>query len=161
MIDWRQLFRRSFLPRLIYGLRRIPLRIARPTRLGVRTLVFDPDDRVLLIRHSYRGGWHLPGGGVRRWETAADAAVRETHEETGVEITRLGPLIGLYANFQIGYSDHVALFAAQEWRPGTADSLEITDMDFFPLDTLPDGTSPPTGRRLAEWQGAAPSGRYW
>ena len=161
MTDWRQRFRRSALPSLIYGMRRVPLRLTRPTRLGVRTLVVDADGGVLLVRHSYRDGWHLPGGGVRRWEPAADAAIRETREETGVEITLLGPLIGLYANFQIGYSDHVALFAAEQWQAGTAKSLEIDAADFFPMDDLPDGTSPPTRRRVSEWLAAAGPSKHW
>src|SRR6266498_2874221 len=45
------------------------------------------DDRVLmLLRHRFatgETGWELPGGIVGAGETAAEAAVRETEEETG------------------------------------------------------------------------------
>jgi hypothetical protein len=42
----------------------------------------QPD--LLLVRSSYRSGWHWPGGGVRRGETPKEAARRELTEEIGL-----------------------------------------------------------------------------
>ena len=145
--------KRSSLPRLAWWAHSGVRRILRPIGLGVRTMVLDGDDRVLLVRHTYRPGWHFPGGGVRRWETLADAAIRETVEESGVAIRTLGPLLGMYANFSIGYPDHVALFVAHDWQPGTVHSMEILETGFFAIDALPVGTSSPTRRRLEEFKG--------
>ena len=39
------------------------------------------DTDLMLVRHSYRAGWHLPGGGVRRGEAPDEAARRELAEE--------------------------------------------------------------------------------
>lgn len=51
---------------------------------GVAAAVFDGSDRLLLLRHAETGRWVLPGGAVEPDEHPADAAVRETREETGL-----------------------------------------------------------------------------
>lgn len=44
------------------------------------------NDQVLAVLHSYKPGWRLPGGGVKRGEDPRIAAVRELHEETNVTV---------------------------------------------------------------------------
>ena len=54
---------------------------------GAHVLVEDAEGRVLVVRMTYMGsGWMLPGGRVERGETPEAAAVRETREETGLEV---------------------------------------------------------------------------
>ncbi|MET9515064.1 NUDIX domain-containing protein [Streptomyces sp. NPDC002994] len=52
---------------------------------------------VLLIHKTDNDLWALPGGGVDVGESVADAAVRETKEETGFDVEVTG-LVGLYTN---------------------------------------------------------------
>ena len=54
--------------------------------LGVRGLVIDKDQRILLITRTYVPGWQLPGGGVEPGETMAEALARELVEEGNIEI---------------------------------------------------------------------------
>lgn len=49
-------------------------RITHGITLGVRVIVIDPAQGVLLVRHGYAPGWHFPGGGVDAGESAEDAA---------------------------------------------------------------------------------------
>jgi len=54
---------------------------------GAHVLVTDDAGRVLVVRTTYLGpGWMLPGGRVEQSETPHQAAVRETREETGIEV---------------------------------------------------------------------------
>jgi 8-oxo-dGTP pyrophosphatase MutT (NUDIX family) len=62
-----------FLTRLRSRVAHLYFLLAKPMTLGVRGVVIDENDRVLLVRHSYISGWHFPGGGVEARETVADA----------------------------------------------------------------------------------------
>ncbi|HEY7601408.1 MAG TPA: NUDIX domain-containing protein [Methylomirabilota bacterium] len=65
-----------------------------PHRIAAGAIVVR-DDSILLVRHSDpAGGTFLvaPGGGVLEDESVADAAVRETFEETGVRVVP-GPVL--------------------------------------------------------------------
>jgi ADP-ribose pyrophosphatase YjhB (NUDIX family) len=66
-------------------------------REGVRALVLDPDDRVLLARMvdpaTQEEYWVTPGGGVDPGEALETALRRELLEETGLEDVELGPVI--------------------------------------------------------------------
>jgi 8-oxo-dGTP pyrophosphatase MutT (NUDIX family) len=53
--------------------------------------------RVLLVRRCDSGTWELPGGRVDVGESAVDAAVRETAEETGVRVVVTG-CAGLFSD---------------------------------------------------------------
>ncbi len=137
-------------------------RLMRGLTLGVRGLVTDAEGRVLLIEHTYTPGWHMPGGGVERGETAEQALARELVEEAGVEITGPVRLVSLHNNHARFRGDHVLVYRITDWRPCPATSRgEIAQVAWFAPDALPAQTTGPTRRRIAEALGGDASDPHW
>ena len=90
--------------------------LARPMTLGVRAIVADADERVLLVRHGYVSGWHFPGGGVEPGETCVEAMAREVEEEAMVAIDGPPLLHGVFLNTQSSRRDHVAVYLVRTFR---------------------------------------------
>jgi 8-oxo-dGTP pyrophosphatase MutT (NUDIX family) len=104
-------------------------------RQGVRALILDPDDRVLLVRFwwsgldSSEGFWANPGGGVEPGESRLAALQRELREETGLAVDALGPEVWTKtALFPMdgwdGQVDHIHLFRTARFEPAPALSPE-------------------------------------
>ena len=68
-------------------------------RCSAKVLLVDEQDRVLLFSGIDRTKpdvppwWFAVGGGIDPGETAAEAAVRETREETGLQLRDPGPVV--------------------------------------------------------------------
>ncbi|MFG2136525.1 NUDIX domain-containing protein [Streptomyces sp. NPDC048650] len=56
--------------------------------LAAGVLLFDDQDRVLLVDPTYKPGWEFPGGVVEPGEAPAHAGVREVAEELGLQLSR-------------------------------------------------------------------------
>lgn len=137
-------------------------RQARGLTLGTRTVVFDAQERVLLVRHSYAPGWLFPGGGVDRGETLTQSAIREISEEAGIEAKGPLNLHGMFSNESQFKGDYVACyvlrdFERRDWQP----NFEIREAAFFPITDLPDGTTGGTKRRLDEIVHGKPPALHW
>ncbi len=73
---------------VFYPLLKPVLRLAVKNPHSVK-IVLIYRDKILLIRNSYRQGWTLPGGGIKRNESPRGAAIREVREEVGIDISSL------------------------------------------------------------------------
>ncbi|MEW6255570.1 MAG: NUDIX domain-containing protein [Pseudomonadota bacterium] len=147
----------------MFAIRPLLRRLTHGVTLGVRVMVIDAQDQVLLVRHGYAPGWHFPGGGVDAGEAADVAARRELKEEANVQATGPLHLQGLYFNPRFGNRDHVACYRVPDFvcGPPPRPSFEIADLGFFPLKSLPAETSPGTRRRLDEMAGRASVSGLW
>jgi ADP-ribose pyrophosphatase YjhB (NUDIX family) len=103
--------------------------------LACATVVFDAErSKILLTRRADNGRWCLPGGHFEAGESVSEAAIRETKEETGLDI-ELVRLVGVYSdpNRLLEYDDGnrfhlVALtFEARVTGGELARSNETTD----------------------------------
>ena len=146
-----------------FGLVAAYWRLSRGATLGAQGVVIGADNSVLLVRHSYRPGWHFPGGGIEWGETAQTALARELSEEAGVIVKGRPQLHGLFANFAWLPSDHIAVFIVREWeRPSIPPpNKEIVESRFFCLGELPADVTKGTSRRLKEIFGGAPVEPHW
>ncbi|WP_298812618.1 NUDIX domain-containing protein [uncultured Roseibium sp.] len=139
--------------------------VRNPYTLGVRVLVLDAKERILLVRHSYLEGWYLPGGGVDRGETMVEAACREVLEEAGISTSGEPVLMNVYLNEEATGRDHVGLFLVSEWTEAEnflSPNAEIVEAAFFAPRNLPAGVTSATVRRIEEWlAGEGTAGSRW
>lgn len=127
-------------------------RLTRSQTLGVQAVVINQGGEILLIRHTYVRGWHLPGGGVERHEALPDALRRELAEEAGIQTRGDPQLHGIFSNFERSAGDHIAVYIVRNWNLiGTRSrSPEVLEQRFFSLKELPATLIDGARRRIAE-----------
>jgi ADP-ribose pyrophosphatase YjhB (NUDIX family) len=137
--------------------------VNRPMTLGVRGMVIDAEDRVLLVRHTYIEGWHMPGGGIETREDALTALSRELEEEARIKLSGPVQWHGLFFNAHASPRDHVGLYVVRhfEMTGPHVPNHEIAEVGFFARHALPNGTSAGTRRRIAEVFDGLPPDPHW
>lgn len=73
---------------------------------SVNVVVVNDAGEILMIRRTDNDNWAVPGGAIDLGESVAQAAVRETREESGVECEVTG-VIGIYSD-----PKHVILYTS-------------------------------------------------
>jgi 8-oxo-dGTP diphosphatase len=103
---------------------------------GAAAVIFDADDRVLLIRENYhRRRYGFPGGAVEPGESPLDAVVRETFEETGTRVF-VDRLVGLY-QLENGLLVHLFRCRIVEGTLTVPKTGEIAEVGWFDAGALP------------------------
>lgn len=64
---------------------------------SVNVVVVNDAGEILMIRRSDNDNWAVPGGAIDLGESVAQAAVRETREESGISCEITG-LVGIYSD---------------------------------------------------------------
>jgi 8-oxo-dGTP pyrophosphatase MutT (NUDIX family) len=124
--------------KIIFFFARIYWKIFQPLTWGVRVMLIK-NEQIILIRHTYRPGWYLPGGGLKRRETFPDGARREALEEAGATLADL-EFWGIYSNLRGDTSTHEVVMLCQEFDLDGESDHEIAECRAFPLRELPSGT---------------------
>jgi 8-oxo-dGTP diphosphatase len=112
-------------------------------RVGVGVIV-TRSDRVLLIRRvgvHGRGTWSTPGGHLEYGESPEACAIRETKEETGVDITNVRAIGYTNDVFEESGRHYITLWMAGEHRSGEATiaaPYEVAEVGWYAWGALPE-----------------------
>lgn len=132
-----------------------------PVAFGACAILDDADGRVLLVRHTYRPGWHLPGGGIGAGEAPADGILRELREEIGFIRGAAPELKGLFTR-RIGWvTNLVALYRVRDAEIAFRPNLEIREIVYADPAAPPPETTAATRQRLAEHLGQVAQSSRW
>lgn len=128
--------------------------------VGAGVLVTDPQGRLLLTLRSDNHCWGMPGGAMEPGETFEQTAIRETREETGLEIESLRlfqVLSGPEYYYQYPNGDEVynvsVVFETNQYHGSLDDSNdENLGLRFFAPEEIDlENISPPVRPVLRAW----------
>jgi ADP-ribose pyrophosphatase YjhB (NUDIX family) len=142
---------------------RLRQRVTQSMTLGVRGIVLNAQNQVLLLRHTYLEGWYFPGGGMQAGESLSEGLTRELAEEAHISIDAPPRLHGIFLQKTRWRSNHVACFVIREFHQTSVrlPDWEIADIQFFDVDALPDDTTRATRARLDEVLHGQPISDTW
>lgn len=114
-------------------------------KVDVRSFVLK-DDKVLLVKERQDGLWTLPGGFADVTETPSQAVIRETKEESGYEVEVI-KLLALWDKLRHDHPLHwphiyKCFFHCKHIGGGAQENIEISEIDFFPMDKIPPLSTP-------------------
>lgn len=98
--------------------------------VSAAAIVINDNNELLLIKGPRRG-WEMPGGQVEEGESLSQAAIRETKEESGIDIEIIR-FCGIFQN--VGNSICNTLFLAKPVGGKLIKSPESLDSGFFPIE---------------------------
>jgi 8-oxo-dGTP diphosphatase len=98
--------------------------------VSAAAIVVNDNNEILLV-NGPRRGWEMPGGQVEEGESLSQAAIRETKEESGVDI-EIVKFCGIFQN--VGNSICNTLFLAKPISGEPIRTSESLESAFFPIE---------------------------
>ncbi|MGD1897027.1 MAG: NUDIX domain-containing protein [Phormidesmis sp.] len=129
-----------FLRRVWHPARTLLQLILRRPLVATSVIPILSDGRIVLIRRKDTSLWGLPGGLVDWGEDLKSAATRELLEETGLSLTSVERLVGVYSSEVRDERFHsicVALEAKAEGEMDVFDPDEVIEVQAFHQNELP------------------------
>lgn len=107
--------------------------------------LIEKNEKYLMIeegKEHVKGTLNIPGGGVENGENPVEAVKREVKEETGLEVTEVNGLLGVFnsRSSRDGHPVIVHVFSCEveEKSPEPVKDEEILDAEFMDPENLPD-----------------------
>lgn len=97
--------------------------------VSAATIVLNDEGEILLIKGPRRG-WEMPGGQVEEGESIKEAAIRETKEESGIDV-EIVKFCGIFQNVKRSICN--TLFLAKPIGGTPTTSAESLEVGFFPV----------------------------
>ncbi|KUN06083.1 ATP/GTP-binding protein [Streptomyces yokosukanensis] len=125
--------------------------------LAAGVLLFDEQDRVLLVDPTYKPGWEFPGGVVERGEAPARAGMREVAEETGIRLREVPRLLVVDWERPVppGFGGLRLLFDGGRLEPGEASGVLLPGPELrdwrFATEQEAAGMLPPVRYERLRW----------
>lgn len=118
---------------------------------SVTGIIYDEQDRILLLRHSEGNIWVAPGGSVEPNEDPVDTVIREVWEEAGLQVEPY-KILGVFGGneFEITYRNgdqvtYVMTVYACKVQSGIlkADGVETLQAGYFSKEEIMQLLTPP------------------
>ncbi len=108
--------------------------------VGTSIIPLRANGTIALIKRRDDGCWALPGGLVDWGEEIEKAAIRELKEETGLTVTRIERLVGVYSKPERDPRMHsvcIVVAAQVEGEVAIEDVLEVETVQDFAIADIP------------------------
>ncbi|MCU4177434.1 NUDIX hydrolase N-terminal domain-containing protein [Carboxylicivirga sp. N1Y90] len=110
-------------------------------KVDVRAFVLNENDEILFAKEVVDGHWSIPGGWADIGFTPAEIAVKETEEETGIDV-EVERLLAVYdkrchAHPPSAFYVYKIIFLCRVVGGELRGNFDIEEARWFPLDKLP------------------------